>query len=469
MAEQSQPFKKKQHFLELIKGVPREKILFFPIDVSKDFHVSLFHNIDCQPLTDYFAFSASRVGFESFANRIKQVLVQREPQVVIVGMEPTNVYYEGLLHQLRERYASSATVRFELGIVDPAAVKLNREQHSLRFQKSDQIDTAAIGELLTRGLYTPAHFAAPLALQIRELSRAINDYERDQWRLWNRLLVTVERVFPNLLIDYGEEKPIVKAASRSVLVDDLLHVSPDPYRILELSAKELITLFHGQGRRLGPKYAAHIKQAAARALLLPPSIHAIHQQTLQTQLQTLGFLKDQIARLSQQMLALLPQTPARHLAEMAGNSADLTLDLIAAMGDWQRFHSIQQIWAAAGLEPTKDQSGSCQAKAHISKDGSARLRQAIYKMACSVVWHEPTFGIPCFERLLAGAGFVHTILHVGRKLTNTALAILKSDRPFEPPLADYPAAKGQLLQLQQRYQQQKKQKKRGSKTFSKQK
>lgn len=462
MADQIHPFKKKQHFLELIEGVPREKILFFPVDISKDFHVSLLHSIDCQPLTEYFSFSASRVGFESFANRIEQVLVQREPQVIIVGMEPTNVYYEGLLHQLRQRYASRATVRFELGIVNPAAVKLNREQHSLRFQKSDQIDTAAIGELLTRGLYTPAYFATPLALQIRELARAINDYERDHWRLWNRLLVTVERVFPNLLIEYEEEKPLVKAASRSTLVDDLLHVSPDPSRILEMNARELITLFHGQGRRLGPKYAAHIKQAAARALLLPPSIHAIHQQTLQHQLQTLDFLKDQLTRLSQQMLALLPQTPARHLAEMAGNSADLTLDLIAAMGDWQRFHSIQQIWAAAGLKPTKAQSGSFQAEAHISKDGSARLRQAIYKMTCSVVWHEPTFGIPCFERLLTGASFVPTILHVGRKLTNTVVAILKSDRPFEPPWADYSAAKEQLLQLQQRYQQKKKQKNRAS-------
>ena len=50
MAEQSRSFKKKKHFLKLIEGIPCERILFAPIDVSKDFHVTLFHNIDCQPL-----------------------------------------------------------------------------------------------------------------------------------------------------------------------------------------------------------------------------------------------------------------------------------------------------------------------------------------------------------------------------------------------------------------------------------
>lgn len=260
MAEQSQSFKKKKHFLELIADVPREKILFSPIDISKDFHVALFHSIDCQPLSDYFSFSASRVGFAALTSRLDQALTELEPQLVLIGMEPTSVYYEGLLHQLHQRYGALSAPRFEFGIVNPAAVKQNREQQSLRCHKTDQIDAAANGELLTRGLYTPAYFASPLVWQIRELSRSINDYRHDQLRLWNRLLVTLERVFPNLLLDYGPEQPLVKDAPRSVLFDDLLHVCPDPYRILELSAQELIALFHRQQRKLGPKRAPSLSK-----------------------------------------------------------------------------------------------------------------------------------------------------------------------------------------------------------------
>jgi hypothetical protein len=69
-----------------------------------------------------------------------------------------------------------------------------------------------------------------------------------------------------------------------------------------------------------------------------------------------------------------------------------------------------------------------------------------------VVWHEPTFGIPCFQRLLQGKPFVPTIIHVGRKLANTALAILKTDQPFHPRCADRPAAQEHLRRLQARYQ-----------------
>jgi hypothetical protein len=58
-------------------------------------------------------------------------------------MEPTSVYYEGLLHNLRRRYATFTTPKLQLCIIDPAAVKENRRQHSLRTQKTDQAELIA--------------------------------------------------------------------------------------------------------------------------------------------------------------------------------------------------------------------------------------------------------------------------------------------------------------------------------------
>lgn len=145
MAQQSLSFKKKLHFLQLINGIPPEKILFCPIDVSKHFHLALLHNIHCQPLSDFFHFSASNIGFATFTSRLEELFSTHVPQLVFIGMEPTSVYYEGLLHNLHRRYAASPSPIVQLCIVDPAAVKNNRHQHSLRCDKSDQIDTAAIG------------------------------------------------------------------------------------------------------------------------------------------------------------------------------------------------------------------------------------------------------------------------------------------------------------------------------------
>jgi hypothetical protein len=130
-------------------------------------------------------------------------------------MEPTSVYYEGLLHNLRRRYATITTPKLQLCIIDPAAVKENRRQHSLRTQKTDQIDAAAIGELLTRGLYTPAYFSSPQAILIKEVARSLNDHRQHMLALWNRLSTRLDRVFPNLLINYRDEKPLLGNRSKA--------------------------------------------------------------------------------------------------------------------------------------------------------------------------------------------------------------------------------------------------------------
>jgi transposase len=460
MSQKNLSLKKKQHFLHLIEGIPRQKILFCPVDVSKHFHISFFHDFDGNPVVDFFAFSSSQVGFTDFITRLQLALQARAPQLVIIGMEPTNVYYEGLLYNLHLKFANSTSPRVELALVDPAAVNHNRQQNSLRFQKSDFIDTASIGDLLTRGLFHQAHLASPLSIHIKELSRSLNYYRRQQLRLWNQLLTTLDRVFPNLLLDYGLEQPLCKQPNKSKLLDDLLHLCPNPYQLVEFDTDQLIDLFHQHQRQLGPQRALKILEAAQRALLLPQPYQQIHQQTLENQLRTFDFFSQQIAQLDTQLQSLITQTPARHLIGIKGNSQQLTAAFVASLEDWDRYTCVQQIWAAAGLNPTIKQSGGQSSKPRISKDGSLRLRNAIYKMTSSVIWHEPTFGIVCFQRLLQGAQFVPTILHVGRKLTNTALALLKSDRPFQPRFDDYQEAEKKLRQLKEQYLKEKKQTKR---------
>jgi hypothetical protein len=79
MAHKSLAFKKKQHFLQLIKDLPSGRILFCPVDVSKHFHVALLHDIHCQPLSDFFEFSASKVGFAYFISRLEEVSLSKIP------------------------------------------------------------------------------------------------------------------------------------------------------------------------------------------------------------------------------------------------------------------------------------------------------------------------------------------------------------------------------------------------------
>jgi len=96
--------KKKQHFLQLTPRVPREKRLFCPIDVSKHFHRTRFHDMDCQPLSDFLTLSASRQGVEVVLTRLQAIVQVQQSQLGRIGMEPTDVYYENLRQNLHGRW-----------------------------------------------------------------------------------------------------------------------------------------------------------------------------------------------------------------------------------------------------------------------------------------------------------------------------------------------------------------------------
>jgi transposase len=445
--------KKKQRFLQLTRDLFHEQILFCPIDISKHFHRALFHDSDCQPLSDFFTFSASRKGVEVFLNHLQTIVQDQKPQLVLIGMEPTDVYYENLLYHFCTHLSPSKNPCFELGIVDPGAVAHNRMQHSLSYTKNDDIDCAAIGELLTRGLYTPARLPEPLTLEIKELSRLLKRRKVQLSTLWNQLLARIERVFPNLLLEYKDEKPLCQSPTTSKLFHNVLHLCPDPYHILSLTAADLIELFHHHGCALGPKNAQKIQQAAQRALVPPRAAQAVHLRLFQRELQLIDVYQQEIEDLTGQLEALVQQTPARHLACIPGSSAKLTAHVLAAVEDGQRFPSGRELWATAGFAPSQFRSGTTvHGTPKVSKIGCPHLRQAIYLLTTSLVWHEPTFGIPCVQRLLQGQPFVPTIIHIGRKIANTALAILKTDQPFHSRYPDPLAAHKQLQRLQAQYQ-----------------
>lgn len=450
---QSLTRKKRQRFLQLTQGVPREHMLFCPIDISKHFHRALFHDPDCQPVSEFFTFSASRRGLEVFLTRLQAMIQVRRPRLVFIGMEPTDVYYETLLDNLHSHLHSLEDPHVELAIVDPGAVAQNRTQHSVPHEKNDDIDCAAIGELLTRGLYTPARLPEPLTLEIKELSRLLKRRKEQFNALWNQLLVRVERVFPNLLLDHKDEKPLCESPTTSKLFQHVLHLCPDPYSILSMTTDDFIELFHRHGCALGPKNAQKIAQAAQRALLPPRPAQAVHLRLLDRELQLIDHYQHEIATLTDQLAALVHHTPARHLVELPGASAQLIAHFVAAVEDWQRFPSVRELWATAGFAPSQARSGtSVHTRPTISKIGCPHLRQAIYLLTTSLVWHEPTFGIPCFQRLLQGQPFVPTIIHIGRKIANTALAILKTDQPFRARYPDPCVARAQLRRLQAQYQ-----------------
>jgi transposase len=92
--------------------------------------------------------------------------------------------------------------------------------------------------------------------------------------------------------------------------------------------------------------------------------------------------------------------------------------------------------AYAGLDPAPRRSGSSvRGEEHISKTGSARLRQALYMAALSAAQHNPVFRA-FYERLIArGKKKPVALVAVARKLLVVMVTLMRHKRTFDPEWA----------------------------------
>ncbi|MBD2809867.1 IS110 family transposase [Xenorhabdus sp. Vera] len=73
------------------------------------------------------------------------------------------------------------------------------------------------------------------------------------------------------------------------------------------------------------------------------------------------------------------------LESIPGIGERLSTTLLAYIGDGSRFHHSGQVVAYAGLNPKLHESGQLKGRAHLSKQGSAELRKALYMPALAAI------------------------------------------------------------------------------------
>ena len=157
-----------QAFANLIRGIPSEQILCVSLDISKYFHVVMIHNGLGEIVKPAFEIDFYQSGFDQLCQAIDQAKAETQAQVVLVGMEPTSHYFENLARHLLQRPQP-------VTLLNSFAVKQNRDQQLMHHEKTDEIDCAAIGDLLRRGEGTPYKPAQGIYLQLQQLDARQRD------------------------------------------------------------------------------------------------------------------------------------------------------------------------------------------------------------------------------------------------------------------------------------------------------
>jgi transposase len=128
------------------------------------------------------------------------------------------------------------------------------------------------------------------------------------------------------------------------------------------------------------------------------------------------------------------------LISIPGVSATTAHWILAELADVEQFPSAQSAAAYAGLAPQEYRSGTSVRKpTHLSKQGNAHLRRALYMPALSAMRHNPLIKA-FYERLVAkGKPRMVAVGAAMRKLIMIAYGILKSRRSFTTTLAETPS------------------------------
>jgi len=103
--------------------------------------------------------------------------------------------------------------------------------------------------------------------------------------------------------------------------------------------------------------------------------------------------------------------------------------------EFRQYTSARAVAAQAGLTPRKDQSGTSLNRTRLSKLGNGRIRKALYFPAIVAIRHNKLIREFASRLSQNGKTPMQVICAAMRKLLHIAFGVIKSNRPFDPDLA----------------------------------
>ena len=451
---------------QLTEGIPYDKTLIAPLDIGKNADWAAFHTREGLLLLEPIEIPTLKDGYERFVSTLDALVAQHQPQLVILGHEPTGVYHESWARNLMTRYADHladrASPRFIYHFVNSYQVKLNRTQTTLSFNKTDLIDLGAIGDLLMRGLGFPARLPTATDLLVRQEVYSIRATQAEQRRLANRLITTFDQLIPGAFLNTRRfarahpnlpvPSPLATRPLARQMVEALILLCPNPYDVLTLGSQGVVALFHAHGYRCGPKTADKILSVVRRALLPPADVAPAFAAILQREFAHYQFLASQHQQAVDNLEALLPSTSARHLLAIPGTSPHLVARYLTGVGNVNDVLFADQVWRKAGMAPSVYITGDVVIHGAMSKQGDPFFRDTLYLLGYQLALHCAYFGDTFLDAIARGTSAVEATLHTAHKVNRVFIHLLQHDEPFDPPdIPDYDAFRRQWEVRMQRF------------------
>lgn len=390
-------------------------MLFAGIDIAKYDHVIGAVDERGRSLSKPMAFKNSQAGFEKLAAYLAGLSDDKAD--VMVGMEATGHYWLACFCFLSEQ-------GYEVAVINPLRTDAMRRFRNGGRVKTDAIDCAVIADTLRCGDFEPSRLADEKMMSLRQMTRLQQAMTESAADLKRQIIVALDQVFP----EYGTLfSDMFGETSRA-----FLKRCPTPEECESIDIRTLANLLdrasHG---KLGREKAASLKKAAKGScgIRLANDAFSFQIKMLAKQIE---FIEEQISEVDAKIKALLDEVEPLILT-VPGVSYKLGAQIVAEIGDVKRFKNAAAIVKYAGINPSKNQSGTFEGEAsHITKQGSPYLRRALYLAAMAQLkCRAPLYDYYLKKR---GEGKAHreALIAVARKLVHVIYAVLSKQEPYDP-------------------------------------
>lgn len=393
-------------------------MLFAGIDIAKYDHVIGTVDEHGRSLSKPMTFKNSASGFERCASYLDGLADDKAD--ILVGMEATGHYWLACFCYLTEQ-------GFSVAVINPLRTDAMRRFKNLGKVKTDAVDCAVVAETLRCGDFEPSQLADEKLLSLRQMTRLHQSMTESAADLKRQVIVALDQVFPEysrLFSDmFGEtSKAFLKRC-------------PTPDECASIDIRTLTNLLdrasHG---KLGREKASEIKAVAKGScgITLAGDAFSFQIKLLARQIE---FVEDQASEVEAKIKALLDEVEPLVLT-IPGISYKLGAQIVAEIGDVKRFKNAPAIVKYAGINPSKNQSGTFEGEVnHITKQGSPYLRRALYLAAMAQLKCKT----PLYDYYLKkrGEGKAHreALIAVARKLVHVIYAVLSKQEPYDPTYA----------------------------------
>lgn len=388
---------------------------YIGIDIAKHEHVAASRYENGEPHGKAFAFANDEKGFKSLLERFREL--EATPENSLVVMESTGHYWMALWEFLVDH-------GYDVAIVNPVLTDAFRKAETMRKTKTDKVDAFLIAEYARFKNLGPTRVSPEDAEGLKQLTRYRHHLVKERTALKNRLTAIADRTFPELAGLFSDKH----CATAQAILNEYGTASKVASTDIRTLTKTVKSASRG---RFGRAKADEVKAAARRSVGTTFAADALAFEAAHVS-DLIAHLDSEIAKLDAEISRLVDPEVSELLQSIPGIGPVCAATIAAEVGDPDRFDDPKKLFAYAGMESSKYQSGKFDGDdQHMSKRGPAGLRDALMTAADGARRFDPYFG-DYYDSLVArGKHHYVAVSACARKLCGVILAVLREHRPYE--------------------------------------